>query len=134
LEKPANLSLSVAKLIKKVYEEKKRIKEVEKDNKENNSGEDNLEDIEAINNINPYSILVSTKGDLAFIVSNINIDKKKDKRSKHGVNWDRDGDVDVDDEENDDENECNENNYLGGFEKIRYDAPEIKMGLYILLF
>jgi hypothetical protein len=82
LEKPVELSLSIIRLIKKMYDEEK---------------------IKAMDNINPYSILVSTKGSLAFVVL---------------------------DENNSDNKESNQNKISVGFEKVRFDAPEVKMGFF----
>jgi hypothetical protein len=98
LEKPAELSLSIIRLIKKIYEEK--IEE----------SCENYENIKAIENINPYSILVSTKGSLAFVVSDEDNSKNNDKKD-------------------------DKNRISVGFEKVRFDAPEVKMGfIYSIKF
>jgi hypothetical protein len=54
------------------------------------------ENIITMNNINSYSILISTKGSLAVVV-------------------------------------LDESNFSVGFEKTRFDAPEIKMGFLIFV-
>jgi hypothetical protein len=84
LEKPVDLSLSIIRLIKKIYDEEK---------------------IKSIDNINPYSILVSTKGSLALIISDE--DNSKNNNNKN-----------------------DESSFSVGFEKTRFDAPEIKMGFF----
>jgi hypothetical protein len=86
LEKPVELSLSIIRLIKKIYDEEK---------------------IKVVDNINPYSILVSTKGSLAVILS------------------------DEDNSENNNEKKNDESKFSEGFEKVRFDAPEIKMGFFV---
>jgi hypothetical protein len=87
LEKPVELSLSIIKLIKKIYDEEK---------------------IESVDYINPYSILVSTKGSLAFAV------------------------LDEDNSKNNNEKKNDESKFSVGFEKVRFDAPEIKMGFLLI--
>jgi hypothetical protein len=100
LEKPTELSLSIIRLIKKIYDEEKIKMENE---------DENYENIKAMDNINPYSFLISIKGSLALVVS------------------------DDDYSENNNKKENDESKFSVGFEKVRFDAPEVKMGFFLLI-
>jgi hypothetical protein len=113
--------------MRRVYEgrwlKRGRLSDIEQ--MEQNEGEDGYEKIKPLDSINPYCILVSTKGALALVTS---FDEEISNKGEDYENGSEIVRLVKEDESDDEEVEDS----LGGFEKVRYDAPELKLGLTII--
>jgi hypothetical protein len=134
LKAPANLSLSVVGFMKKMYLAKKvketKIPEGGNDNLED--GNNNRNEVEGLNNINPYSILISTKGSLAFIYACNDLDSV-DNFNNNNLGSDSDN-LKLLNENCEEITRNEEEDSFCGFEKFRFDAPEIKIGNFFFFF
>jgi hypothetical protein len=130
--------------MKRVYEERRlrRDKCNDVEGMEENEREDDYKNIKPLDNINPYCIFVSTKGALALALVTC-FDKESSNEDNDYENWKEKSKGEKEDEKvrvikensnNEEAEEAEEEDSLGGFEKVRYDAPELKLGLLIIHF